>query len=271
MVTDVLVRNNVRTLGPEDGPALVFAHGFGTDQSIWRRILPAFTERYRVVLLDHVGSGGSDKASYDSGRYASLEAYVDDLLEVCARLELRDATLVGHSVGSMMAVSAAARDGADRFGRLILLTASPCYVDHPDQGYEGGFSRGDLDDLFRSLDSNYLVWAESMAPVYMNVPDAPELDREVQGSFGRIGPRVARDFARVAFLSDTRHLLSGVLVPTLVLQATDDVVTPDSVGAYLQENLAHGTLVRLAATGHFPQSSAPEETAAAMLHFLAAS
>lgn len=268
MVTGAMVRNNVRILGTEDGPTLVFVHGFGTDQTMWRRILPAFTDRFRVILLDHVGSGGSEASAYDSARYATLEAYVEDLLEVCAELGLRDATLIGHSVGSMMAVSAAVQDGARYFGRLILLTASPCYLDHPDAGYEGGFSSQDLDDVFESLDANYLVWAESMAPVYMNAPHAPELGREIQGSFGRIGPRVARDFARVAFLSDVRHLLPGVGIPVLVLQSTDDVVTPDQVGTYLHRNLPDATLVRLAATGHFPQSSAPEETAAAMLDYL---
>ena len=191
-------------------------------------------------------------------------------MDVCAELGLEDATLIGHSVGAMMAVSAAVRDDGRRFGRLILLTASPATCDHPEDGYVGGFTRQDLDDVFESLDANYVVWAESMAPVYMNTPHAPELEHEIQGSFGRISPRVARDFARVAFLSDVRHLLADVTLPVLVLQSTDDVVTPDHVGTYLHEELPAGTLVRLAATGHFPQSSAPEETATAILEFLEA-
>lgn len=268
MASGATARNNVHVYGPEAGPVLVFVHGFGTDQSMWGRILPWFTDRYRVVLLDHVGSGGSDQTAYDSGTYSGLDAYVDDLMELCAELGLEDATLIGHSVGSMMAVSAASRDQGSRFRRLVLLTASPSYLDHPEDGYLGGFSREDLDDVFESLDANYLVWAEQMAPVYMNAPHAPDLDREIQGSFGRISPRIARDFARVAFLSDVRHLLSGVTIPVLVLQSTDDVVTPDHVGTYLHRELPAGTLVRLAATGHFPQSSAPEETATAILEYL---
>ncbi|MET3812386.1 alpha/beta hydrolase [Arthrobacter sp. UYEF3] len=268
MAAGAAAKNNVQVYGPEGGPALVFAHGFGTDQTMWGRILPWFTDRYRVVLLDHVGSGGSDKSAYESAAYARLETYVDDLLEVCAELDMADATLIGHSVGAMMAVSAAARDQGRRLGRLVLLTASPSYVDHPEDGYVGGFSRQDLDDVFESLDANYLVWAEAMAPVYMNTPHVPELEHEIQGSFGRISPRVARDFARVAFLSDVRHLLSDVTQPVLVLQSTDDVVTPDHVGTYLHQKLPAGTLVRLAATGHFPQSSAPEETANAILEYL---
>ena len=268
MSSGAAARNNVQAYGPEDGPVLVFAHGFGTDQTMWHKVLPWFTDRYRVVLLDHVGSGGSDQSAYDSDTYSKLDAYVDDLLEVCAELGLEDATLIGHSVGSMMAVSAAVRDESHRFGRLVLVTASPSYLDHTEDGYAGGFTRRDIDDVFESLDANYVVWAESLAPVYMNTPHAPDLDHEIHGSFGRISPRVARDFARVAFLSDVRHLLADVTVPVLVLQSSDDVVTPDHVGTYLHAKLPDATLVRLAATGHFPQSSAPEETAAAILEFL---
>jgi sigma-B regulation protein RsbQ len=268
MVSGVAVRNNVQVYGPEDGPVLVFSHGFGTDQSMWGKILPWFTDVYRVVLFDHVGSGGSDQSAYDSATYSRLEAYVGDLVDVCSELHLEDVTLIGHSVGAMMAVSAAASADGLRFGRLVLLTASPSYLDHPEDDYAGGFTRQDIDDVFESLDANYVVWAESMAPVYMNTPHAPDLDHEIQGSFGRISPRVARDFARVAFLSDVRHLLGQVTVPVLVLQSTDDVVTPDHVGTYLHKELPNSTLVRLAATGHFPQSSAPEETSAAILEFL---
>ncbi|MEC5189738.1 MULTISPECIES: alpha/beta fold hydrolase [unclassified Arthrobacter] len=175
------------------------------------------------------GRTGSDQSAYSSTKYSNLDAYVDDLLEVCAELNLQDVALVGHSVGAMMAVGAAARGDGHRFSRLVLLTASP---------------------------------------VYMNTPGAPEMDHEIQGSFGRINPRVARDFARVAFLSDVRHLLRDVTVPVLVLQSTHDVVTPEHVGTYLHHELPNSTLVRLAATGHFPQSSAPEETSAAILEYL---
>ncbi|WP_255556935.1 alpha/beta fold hydrolase [Paeniglutamicibacter sp. Y32M11] len=247
---------------------LVFAHGFGTDQSMWGKILPWFIEHYRVVLLDHVGSGGSDQSAYDSAVYSSLDAYVDDLMAVCAELDLVDATLVGHSVGAMMAISAACQDQGHRVARLVLLTASPSYLDHPEDGYVGGFTPQDMEDVFESLDANYVEWAEAMAPVYMNTPDMPQLEHDIQGSFGRIKPRVARDFARVAFLSDVRHLLAEVSVPVLVLQASDDVVTPEHVGTYLDEALPISTLVRLAASGHFPQASAPEETATAILEYL---
>jgi sigma-B regulation protein RsbQ len=266
-VTTARARNNVRILGRADGPVLLFAHGFGTDQDTWERILPRFIADYRVVLLDHVGSGGSDMAAYDSVKYGALEGYVQDLLDICEELDLHEVTVIGHSIGAMMAIALASQAPA-RLVRLILMAASPSYRDHPGDNYLGGFSRQDLDDLFVSLDSNYLVWADSMAPVFMNAPASPELGTELRGSFGRINPRIARDFARVAFLSDVRHLLEQVALPALILQSTDDVVTPEHVGTYLRDHLRRGTLVRLKATGHFPHLSAPDETAQAILDFL---
>lgn len=261
-------RNNVRLYGPESGPVLMFAHGFGTDQSMWDRILPYFTDKYRIVLFDHVGSGGSDKAAYDSATYSSISPYVLDLLEICEELDLRHVTLVGHSVGAMMAIEAACKDAGERLRGLVLLTASPSYLDHPEDGYTGGFTQEELDDLFVSLEANYLVWANSMAPVFMNNPASPELGEEIQGSFGRIKPLVGRDFARVAFLSDVRHLLGAVSLPALILQTTDDVVTPPHIGTYLLEKMQQSTLRTLQAKGHFPQASAPAETAGAILDYL---
>jgi sigma-B regulation protein RsbQ len=260
-------RNHITEHGPADGPVLLFAHGFGTDQGMYHRILPRFTDRYRVVLYDHVGSGQSDHAAYDGVRYGSIEVYRDDLLEICDVLDLRDVTVVGHSVGAMMAISAAALDSS-RIAALVLMAASPSYMDRAD-GYDGGFSREDLDELFDSLDTNYLVWAARMAPVFMGVPQLPELGAELEARFQRTNPQIAREFARVAFLTDVRHLLADVPVPSLVLQCRDDVVAPVHIGAYLHEHLHRSTLVNMAARGHFPQVSAPEETADAMLAFLA--
>ena len=260
-------RNNITEHGTADGPVLVFAHGFGTDQGMYHRILPSFTDRYRVVLYDHVGSGQSDPAAYDAARYGSIEAYRDDLLEICDGLDLRDVTVVGHSVGAMMAISAAAVDSS-RLTALVLMAASPSYMDRAD-GYDGGFSREDLDELFASLDANYLVWAARMAPVFMGAPQLPALGAELEAKFQRTNPQIARQFARVAFLTDVRHLLADVPVPALILQCQDDVVAPVHIGAYLHERLRRSTLVNMTARGHFPQVSAPGETADAMLAFLA--
>ncbi len=264
---DILQRNNVVVSGVPDGPALVFAHGFGCDQNMWRFVAPAFEATHRVVLFDHVGAGRSALAAYDPARYATLGGYADDVVEVLAALDITDATFVGHSVSSMIGVLAAAR-APGVVGRLVLVGPSPRYID--DDGYTGGFTQEDIDGLLDSLDSNYLGWSGAMAPVIMGNADRPELGTELTNSFCRTDPEIARHFARVTFTSDNRADLAGVSVPTLVLQCSDDVIAPEVVGHYVHEHIAGSTLVRLAATGHCPNLSAPEETTAAIAEFLAA-
>jgi len=263
----VVHRHHVTQLGPPDAPALVFAHGFGSDQDMWRDVALRFAEDHRVVLFDHVGAGRSDHAAYDAERYASLDGYAEDLLEICEALDLRDAVVVGHSVGAMVAVAAAVRD-ASRIGQLVLVAPSPRYVDDPGTGYVGGFSREDVDELLESLDSNYFAWAAMMAPVVMGRPDAPHLGEALTASFCRLDPDVARDFAQVTFLSDSRDLLPRVSVPTVVLQCEQDALAPRAVGEHVRRTVPHGTLVQLRAAGHCPHVSAPEETAAAIRHHL---
>lgn len=266
-VAAVVDRNHVSFVGQADGPVVLFAHGFGCDQQMWNRVLPAFTERYRVVLFDHVGAGRSDPAAYDQVKYSRLEGYAEDLLDICRELDLRQVVLVAHSVSAMMAVLAAVTE-PDRFFRLVLVAPSPSYIDDPAAGYVGGFSRADIEDLLGSLDANYLACAAAMAPTVMGNPDSPELGQELTGSFCRTDPDTARDFARVTFLSDSRHLLGQVRTPALVLQCSDDALAPTEVGEYLHDKLAGSTLVQLAATGHCPHVSAPAETAAAITGYL---
>jgi sigma-B regulation protein RsbQ len=261
-----VTRNNVRVLGPDDGPPVVFAHGFGCDQAMWRHVVPAFTDRYRVVLLDLVGFGGSDIAAFDPERHGSLQGYADDLLEVCDELALGPAAFVGHSVSAMIGVRAAVTRPA-AFDRLVLVCPSPRYVD--DDGYVGGFSRADIDDLLDSLDANHLGWSTSMAPVIMGRPDRPDLGQELTESFCRTDPRVARAFARVTFLSDSRPDLPEVAVPTLVLQSKVDAIAAPVVGAYVRDHIPGASMTVLDAVGHCPNLSAPDETIAAIAPFLA--
>lgn len=267
VVSDVVRRHHVTVAGRAGAPVMLFAHGFGCDQEMWRRVLPHFTDDHQVVLYDHMGAGGSDLTEYDSARYASLDGYARDLLTVCEEMDLREVTVVAHSIAAMMAVTAAVHDPS-RFARLVLVAPSPCYIDDPDDGYVGGFSRQDIEELLASLDSNYFAWAAAMAPVVMGNPDTPELGGQLETSFCRTDPDIARDFARVTFLSDCRPLLGQVTVPTLVLQAAQDALAPPEVGDYLHARLADSTLVRLNATGHCPHVSAPEETASAVREHL---
>ena len=268
MTTDVSARNNVRILGNSAGPVVMFGHGFGCDQGMWRRVLPYFTNDYQVVVFDHVGAGGSDKDAYSPAKYGSLDGYVQDVLEICSALDLRDVSFVGHSVSAMMGVAAAAQ-APERFANLILLASSPSYMDRPEDGYSGGFSAQDIDELLVSLDTNYLVWAAAMAPMIMGNPESPELHNELEGSFCRLDPAVARDFADVSFRSDVRSRLADVQVPSLILQCSDDLLAPAHIGAYTRDKMPNATLVQLRATGHLPHVSAPEETAEAILAYLA--
>jgi sigma-B regulation protein RsbQ len=262
---DVRSRNNVVVTGRDDGPVIVLAHGFGCDQNMWRLVLPVLAEHFRVVLFDYVGSGRSDLSAWQVERYSSLDGYAQDVLEICQELDLRQVVFVGHSVSAMVGVLAAARE-PDRFARLVLLTPSPRYLDD-DDGYRGGFSAADIEELLDSLDSNYLGWSAAMAPVMMGNPERPELGEELTNSFCRTDPRIARVFAKTTFLSDNRTDLAGVTVPTLVLQCEQDAIAPPGVGTFVRDQIAGSLLVTLDATGHCPQLSAPEATAAAILSF----
>ena len=246
---------------------MLFAHGFGCDQHMWRFVAPRFEDRFRVVLFDHVGAGGSDLTAYDIERYSTLDGYADDVVEICRDLGLRDVVYVGHSVSAMIGVLAARR-APELFARLVLVGPSPRYVDDLDDGYVGGFSEEDIAGLLESLESNYLGWSGAMAPVIMGNPDVPELGTELTESFCRTDPEIARRFARVTFLSDNRADLAGVTVPTLVLQSTQDVIAPMSVGEYVVEQMPDASLVVLEATGHCPNLSAPDATTAAIDAFV---
>ena len=260
-----LERNNVTIHGVPDGPPMLFAHGFGCDQNMWRFVWPAFADRYRIVLFDHVGAGGSDASAFDPQRYATLEGYAGDVLAICEELGLRDVVFVGHSVSAMIGVVAAA-SRPERFDRLVLVSPSPRYLD--DDGYVGGFSREDIDGLLESLESNYLGWSSAMAPVIMGNDDRPELGEELTNSFCRADPAIAASFARTTFLGDNRADLERVRTPSLVLQCSDDAIAPQAVGEYVHAHLAGSDFTLLAATGHCPNLSAPEETVAAIEAYL---
>ncbi|MFH8683281.1 alpha/beta fold hydrolase [Streptomyces lydicus] len=263
---DILRRNNVTVTGNPNGPAVVLAHGFGCDQNMWCLTVPALAERYRVVLFDYVGSGRSDLSAFSAERYASLDGYARDVVEVCEALDLRDAVFVGHSVSAMTGVLAA-RQAPERIGALVMVAPSPRYID--DEGYRGGFDEQDIDELLASLDSNYLGWSSAMAPVIMGNPERPELAEELTNSFCATDPEMARVFARTTFLSDSRDDLKSVAVPTLVLECTEDAIAPREVGAFVHRSIPGSTLVTLGATGHCPQLSAPEATNEALTAFLA--
>ena len=260
----VLQRNNVRVLGRGE-QAMIFAHGYGCDQAMWRFVAPAFEKSHKLILFDHVGAGGSDLSAYNRYKYGTLKGYADDVRELCHALGVKNTVFVGHSVSAMMGVLAAIAE-PDLFERLVLVGPSPCYINDGD--YVGGFSRGDIEGLLDSLDSNYLGWSSTMAPAIMGNRDRPELAEELTNSFCRTDPDIAKHFARVTFLSDNRADLPRVRTRSLVLQCSEDMIAPEVVGRYVHQHLPDSELMLLQATGHCPNLSAPEETVAAMKLFL---
>lgn len=263
---DVLHRNHVTVTGRAGGPVVMLAHGFGCDQNMWRLVVPTLEPDFTVVLFDHVGAGRSDLSAWNAQQYASMDGYAEDVLEICRALDTGPVVFVGHSVSAMMGVLAATRE-PDLFSGLVLLAPSPCFVDDPASGYRGGFSARDIDELLESLDANYLGWSGAMAPVIMGNPHRPELAEELANSFCRTDPAIARSFARVTFLSDNRADLSKVAVPTLIAQCSQDAIAPPEVGDFMNAHMPGSKLVTLDATGHCPQLSAPEATAATIAEF----
>jgi sigma-B regulation protein RsbQ len=261
----VRARNDVRVSGAPGARAMVFAHGYGCDQHMWRYVTPFFEADHQVVTFDHVGFGNSDLGAYDPGRHGSLRGYAADVVEVLTELELTDVVFVGHSVSAMIGVLAHAM-APGRISAMVMVGPSARYVDDGD--YVGGFTRTQIRELLESLDANHLGWSTAMGPQVMGNPDRPELAAELTGAFCRTDPDVAHSFARLSFLSDNRADLAGVDVPTLVLQCSEDVIAPVTAGRYVHEHVAGSTFVQLAATGHCPHLSAPEETSAAIRAWL---
>ncbi|SMB98878.1 alpha/beta hydrolase fold [Hymenobacter roseosalivarius DSM 11622] len=261
---DVLKRNNVRVSGA-GSQAMIFVHGFGCNQRMWRLVAPAFEARYRVVLLDLVGAGESDLTAYDSARYGRLAAHAEDILEIMRALNLSDAIFVGHSVSAMIGILAAIQE-PDLFARLVLVAPSPRYLN--DVSYTGGFEAPDIEELLETMDNNYLGWSAAVTPMIMGHADRPELTEELNNSFCNTDPAIARHFARVTFLSDNRADLPLVRTPTLILQCAHDVLAPIAVGGFLHQQILDSQLVVLDTSGHCPHLSAPQITIKAIEAFL---
>jgi len=254
--TSVAVRNNVKVFGKGKQPML-FAHGFGCDQNMWRFITPAFENDYQIILFDYVGAGKSDISAYNPERYSSLYGYAQDVLDICDELKLRDAIFVGHSVSSMIGLLAALKS-PHYFERMVMVGPSPSYINDGD--YKGGFERKDIEGLLDTMEKNYIGWANFLAPNIMGNKDRPQLGQELTDSFCSTDPVIARRFAEATFFSDNRADLKKNTIPVLLLQCSEDIIAPTEVGEYLKKNLPHSTLRVMKATGHCPHMSEPEET-----------
>ena len=263
-----LASRNAVTVAGSGQDTIVFAHGFGCDQSVWRQLVPFFETSRRIVCFDHVGSGMSDITAYTKAHYATLDSYANDTLEIAQAFGVGAVTLVGHSVGAMIAMLAAAK-APTSVANLVMIAPSPCYLNDGD--YRGGFSRTDIDQLLEYLEANYVGWSATYAPVIMGNPERPELAAELGQSFCRMDPEIAKDFAQVTFLSDCRAVLPSVGVRSLALQCSNDAIAPAFVGDYVARTMPNCRLETLRATGHCPHQSAPDEVAAHIRAFLARS
>lgn len=266
MASSILRRNNVTLLG-NGNQTIIFAHGFGSNQTAWRHQLAAFASDYRIVLFDHVGAGESDFTAYSPRRYSSLYSYAEDLLDLCNELKLTQCILVGHSVSGMVSLLAALVE-PQCFSKLIFLGASPRYLN--DNGYVGGFEQSDLDALYAAMSSNYYAWASGFAPLVMGNPDKPELATEYAKTLAAIRPDIAQAVARVIFQSDHRADLPRLKLPTIILQSNNDIAVPSQVGRYMADKIPHSQLISISATGHLPHLSAPDVVTSAIASCLAA-
>jgi len=260
----ILKRNNVKVFGT-GSKTLLFAHGFGCDQVMWRHITPAFENDYKIVLFDYVGCGKSEISQYNENRYNSLYGYALDILEICQELNLSEVTFIGHSVSSTIGILASIQN-PDLFDSLVLICPSTCYINKP--GYLGGFEEKDLVELLQVMENNYLGWAQFLAPVVMKNSERPELTKELEQSFCLMDKRISRNFAQVTFFSDNREDLKKVQVPSLILQCSNDDIAPESVGSYIHGQIEGSVINYMGATGHCPHMSHPQETIDCIKKFL---
>jgi len=244
---------------------MIFAHGFGCDQNMWRYVAPAFESDYRTVLFDNVGAGKSDLSAYSYEKYDTLDGYADDIVEIAQALQLEKPVLVGHSVSAMVGLLAVLKQ-PQLFSALIMIGPSPCYINEGE--YVGGFTKDQLDELLDAMQDNHLGWSATMAPAIIGNQDRPELGEELTASFCHTDPDIALHFARTTFYGDHRHILGPAPVPALILQCSEDVIAPVDVGKFMHEKMPGSSLVLMKATGHCPNLSAPEETIAAIGAFL---
>lgn len=265
MNQNTIKRNNINISG-KGKKAIIFAPGFGCDQTVWKDVSPAFEEEYQVILFDYVGIGSSDLSAFDPVKYSKLSGYVQDVLDVCAALDLKEAIFVGHSVSSMIGLLASISK-PNYFSHLIMIGPSPCYLNDP-PGYYGGFEKEDLVNLIDMMEKNYIGWANSFSITLLNNIERAEVAKNLENRFCSTDPLIATTFAKACFFTDNRRDIVKVKVPSLILQCTDDIIAPKVVGEYLKMNMPNSRITYMNAIGHCPHMSDPEETIQSIKNYL---
>lgn len=262
---EITKRNNVKIIG-KGSQVIMFAHGFGADQNSWKGIIPAFIPDFKIILFDYVGSGNSDIGSYNASRYNNLSGYADDVIDICKALDLEDVIFVGHSVSSMVGVLASLKMPS-LFKKIVFIGPSPRYIN--DEGYYGGMEEPDLEALLEMMDSNYLGWAGNMAPAIVGNADRPEHWENLSASFCATDPNIAKQFARVTFLSDNRKDLPLLKIPSLTIQCRDDILTSETVAKYILKHTPGNKMVLLDSTGHCPHLTDTDNVIKTIKEFIA--
>jgi sigma-B regulation protein RsbQ len=262
---NTITRNNVHISGKGKQP-IIFAAGFGCDQTVWQEISPVFEEDYKIVLFDYVGLGKSDLTAFEPTKYSSLSGYVQDLLDVCSALDLRDAIFVGHSVSSMIGLLASLQT-PEYFSRLIMIGPSPCYLNDPPE-YFGGFEKEDLLGLIDMMQKNYIGWANAFSSTLLNTSKRSDVAADLEDRFCSTDPNIMNSFAKACFFADNRKDISNIKIPSLILQCAEDVISPKAVGEYLKDNMPNSTITYMNALGHCPHMSDPEETIQVINNYL---
>ncbi len=266
MYKDVLLRNNVRVEGNfQSMQVLVFAHGFGTDQTSWDQVKTAFAKDFKIVSYDQVGAGGSDFGAYSFAKYSSLEGYANDLLEICEALQLSSPVFIGHSVSSAIGLLAV-HQRPKLFSKMVLLTPSPRYLN--DQDYIGGFIQEELDLVYQSVEANYYEWISGFSQLAMGNPHQPGLANRFAETLSELRPDLALHVIRTIFQSDIRSILPEIDQQILILQAKNDIAVAPEVGPYLQKRLKNSDLLTIDVDGHFPHVSAASQVITAIRNFI---
>ncbi|MDB5686747.1 MAG: alpha/beta hydrolase [Rhizorhabdus sp.] len=236
---------------------VILSHGFGTDQDAWAAIRPSLDARFRVISYDLAGSGPDGAASYDFDRHGSMFGFADDLLEILDDLGIEDCIYIGHSMSGMIG-AAAASARPEPFRRLIMIGASPRYLNDEGASYIGGFDQPDLDGLFASMAANYQAWAAGFAPAVVGGADIAAID-EFSRTLFQIRPDVALGMSRTIFQSDMRAVAARIESPTHIIQTNNDMAVPQDVALWLNRAIEGSTLDLIDAAGHLPHMTAPGE------------
>lgn len=263
-----LKKNNVTVLEEGDyRDTIIFAHGFGTDQTAWSNVYPAFAKDYRIVLYDNVGAGKSDPGSFSPNKYDTLQTYANDLLDICNGLSIDNAIIVAHSVSGMISVLASLKE-PHRFKKMVLVGASARYLNDEEKGYVGGFDQESLNGLYQAMATNYFAWVSGFAPAAMANADNPKLAESFAQSLSAIRPDIAQSVAKVIFQSDNREKLKECKANVLLLQTKQDIAVTQQAAEYLHEQLENSTLEIVDAEGHFPHISVPDQIVTAIKNFI---